>query len=215
MAGEPPGACVTTQITKMTDASLPQEFGGQEREQCLQRRDLLRAGPSRGGDGPGQVEVQEHGKEQKRPATLVENRRPSSNYNRARTSSAMSGTTEPSRVNSPGCGGVVDLRVSVKPARWRTRKRYDSLDVKALGLSVARMSGQGAALTAEGTGTFRDCLAFRGGLATEWLGGKEGVEVGVRAQSWTTARTVPTWNWNRWASWLAVAPSRKEARQSS
>ena len=41
------------------------------------------------------------------------------------------------------------------------------------------MSAEGAALTAEGTGTFRDCLAFRGGLATEWLGGKEGVEVGV------------------------------------
>ena len=39
--------------------------------------------------------------------------------------------------------------------------------------------GEGRAWAAEGAGTFLNRLAFRGGLATERLGGKEGVDVGV------------------------------------
>ena len=176
-AGEHPGAFVTTQITDMTDASLPQEFGGQEREQCLQRRDLLRAGPSRGGDGPGQVEVQEHGKEQEEAGDL------------GRESSAVL-QRQRADVGDVGHDGAVAgelarlrRRASI-PGLGQARAAEDAeeirlADVKALGLERGADVGQGAALTAEGTGTFLDCLAFRGGLATERLGGKEGVEVGV------------------------------------
>ena len=48
----------------MTDSPLSEKFGDQQCEQHLQRRDLLRAGQIRMGDGLGQVEVEQEGKEQ-------------------------------------------------------------------------------------------------------------------------------------------------------
>ena len=69
-AGEQPRAFIMAQIADMTDASLAEEFGGQERQQRLQRRDLLGAGEARGGDGRGQVEVQEHGEEEEEAGDL-------------------------------------------------------------------------------------------------------------------------------------------------
>ncbi|HKM55050.1 MAG TPA: hypothetical protein VJY33_16695 [Isosphaeraceae bacterium] len=41
----------------MTDSPLSEKFGDQQREQRLQRRNLLRAGQLRMGDGLGQLEV--------------------------------------------------------------------------------------------------------------------------------------------------------------
>ena len=48
----------------MTDAPLTDQLWSQQREQRMQRRDLLRAGQLRIADGLGQVEVQQQGKKQ-------------------------------------------------------------------------------------------------------------------------------------------------------
>jgi hypothetical protein len=68
--GEQPGAFVTAQVADMTDATFAEEFGDQQRQQRLQRRDLFGAGESRGGDGGGPVEFQEHGEEEEQTGDL-------------------------------------------------------------------------------------------------------------------------------------------------
>jgi hypothetical protein len=52
-------------------------------------------------------------------------------------------------------------------------------DVNALASERGADVGRGGAWAAKGPGTFLDRLASRGGLATEPLGGEDGVDVGV------------------------------------
>ena len=116
--------------------------------------------------------------------------------------SAMSGTTDPSLAYSPGCGIERLCRVAVKPARRRTRKRYDSLTSNPSWKYGAGF-GQGLRLASEFASPVLDCDAFRGGFGAGPLDGEEGVDIWVASESRTMARTVPTWSWNRSASWSA------------
>jgi hypothetical protein len=206
-AGEHPGAFIMTQIADMTDASLSQEFGGQERQQRLQRRDLPRAGETRGGDGPWQIEVQEHGKEQEEAGDL------------GRESSSV---LEGQRADVGDVGH--DRAVAGELARlWRrasmsglgqARATEDAeeirlADVEALALERGADVGQGGALRAEGRGTFLDRLAFRGGLATEPLGGKEGVDVRVACEVVDDGPDGADMELEASGELVAVAPSRK------
>src|SRR5271157_1960479 len=66
----PSAAFITTQVADMTAAPLAEELGGQQCEQSLQRRNLLRAGQTGLADGLGQVEVEHQGKEQEETGDL-------------------------------------------------------------------------------------------------------------------------------------------------
>src|SRR5512142_2932153 len=89
----------------------------------------------------GRSRSSNRGRNRQRPATLVGNCRPFPRDN-ARTS-ATSGTTEPSLAYSTGCRVGRCCRVAAKPARRRTRKRYDSLTSKPSCTSAARVSASG------------------------------------------------------------------------
>ena len=69
-AREQPRTLVIAQVADVTDAPLAEELGDQQREQRLQRRDLLRAGQLRMADGLRQVEVQQQGKEEEEAGDL-------------------------------------------------------------------------------------------------------------------------------------------------
>jgi hypothetical protein len=143
----------------------------------LQRRDLFRAGQFCGGDGRGQIEVQEHGEEQEETGDL------------GRELSTVL-EAEHADVGDVGHHGAVASelarlwsRASI-PCLGQARAAEDAeeirlADVNALALERGADVGQGGALAAKGTGTFLDRLAFRGGLATELPGGEEGIDVGV------------------------------------
>ena len=71
-AGEESRALVMTEVADVTDAPLAQKLGGQQRQQRLQRRDLLRAGQPRVDHSLRQIEVQQQGKEHKEARHLGE-----------------------------------------------------------------------------------------------------------------------------------------------
>ena len=71
-AREQSRALVMTKVADVTDAPFAEELGSQERQQRLQRRDLLRAGQTRVGNSLGQIEVQQQGKEQEETGHLGE-----------------------------------------------------------------------------------------------------------------------------------------------
>ena len=71
-AREKSSALVMTKIADVTDTPFAEELGSQERQDCLQGRDLLRAGQTRVGNSLGQIEVQQQGDEQKEAGHLGE-----------------------------------------------------------------------------------------------------------------------------------------------
>ena len=157
-AREQPGALVVAQVADVTDAPLADQLGNQQREQRLQRRDLLRAGQLRVADGLRQVQVQQQRKEEEEAgdlggelASVVEN--------------------QPSDVGDVGDNGTVvgvlaRLRCrTTLPRRGQAGTAQEAeeigfADVEPVVFKGGADVGQGGPLAAELAGSLMDRIAF-------------------------------------------------------
>ena len=176
----PSAAFITAQVADMTAAPLAEEFGGQQCEQSLQRRNLLRAGQRGPADGLGQVEVGHQGKEQEETGDLsgelpsvFEGQRPDiGEVGHEGTVVGVStrlpqGTTLASRGQAGAAQDPEEIRFA---------------DVEPFALERGVNVCQGGSLAAEFAGPLVDGITFGGCLGAGPGGGEERADVGVACE---------------------------------
>ena len=161
----------------MTDAALAAEFGGQDRQQRLQRRDLIGAGEACGDDSGGQIEFPEHGEEKEEAGDLARESSPGLERQRADVGNVGDHRALAGDLSRLRRGATMADRGQAGAAKDAEEIRL--ADIEAFAVECGVEVGAGGASATEFTGTLLDRGALGRGLSRWRRGEEESADVGI------------------------------------